>query len=244
MQRFDQAALAAIILSAGALMPMPAAAQSSLALDWSDRSRLTAYVDEQRQLERDLLAVGKRAGYREFIAKRGFVITAVNEDSPHKLEFEVVKEDRSHEVLLGFDRENGPADAIDVTANIWLAEQTKRALSQPRWKPESVSYDPAAATQVRDSNHLAQWTAKQEALEKALPVGLTIDEYRQTLAEAGYRITATNEAMPTHAEYEIVNGDHSFELQIERDITTGRAVSVAVAANLWQAPETVKALKP
>ncbi|MGH1359539.1 MAG: hypothetical protein ACRBC3_12290 [Burkholderiaceae bacterium] len=243
MSKTKLKATAAIAAGLNFLWMSAAAAQSGSSLDWSDRSRITAYIDEQRQLERDLLAVGKRAGYRAFIAKRGFVITAVNEDSAHKLEFEVVKDGRSHEVLLGFEREQGPADAIDVTTNIWLAANTARAMKEPRWKPGPVEFDQTRAAEVRDSNHLAEWTQRQEKLEQELPVGKTMSEYQQTLTAAGYRITAANESLPTHSEYELVKGKQTFELQIERDITTGRAISVTIAPNLWQAKETIQALE-
>jgi len=221
---------------------LPAAAQVSTVNEWSDRSRITSYIDDQRQLERDLLAVGKRDDYRAFIEKRGYLVTAVNEDSDHKLEFEVVKAGRSHEVLLGFERKRGAADAIDVSSNVWLADSTRQALNKPGWRPDDVQYDPDAAIKVRDSNHLSAWTAEKKDLELALPVGRTTPHYQSVLQEKGYQITASNDTLPTYAEYEIVKAGQSFELQIERDVTTGRAVSVDVEANIWRAKSTKAAL--
>ncbi|MFK7965042.1 MAG: hypothetical protein AB8C46_13850 [Burkholderiaceae bacterium] len=237
------AALLVVIFSmSGWLMGPLAHAQVTTANEWSDRSRITSYIDDQRQLERDLLAVSKRGEYRAFIEKKGYLVTSVNEDSDHKLEFEVVKRGRSHEILLGFERERGAADAIDVTNNVWLAEATRQALDKPGWRPERVEFDPEAAAKVRDSNHLGEWTAEKKDLELALPVGKTVPDYQSTLQEKGYQITASNDTLPTYAEYEIVKGERSFELQIERDVTTGRAVSVDVEANIWQAKDTKEAL--
>lgn len=221
---------------------LPAAAQVTTANEWSDRSRITSYIDDQRQLERDLLAVNKRDEYRAFIEKRGYLVTAVNEDSDHKLEFEVVKAGRSHEVLLGFERKLGPADAIDVSTNVWLADSTRQALNQPGWRPDDVQFDADSAAKVRDSNHLGAWTAEKKELELALPVGRTAPHYQSVLQEKGYQITASNDTLPTYAEYEIVRAGQSFELQIERDVTTGRAVSVDVEANIWRAKGTKEAL--
>lgn len=221
---------------------LPAAAQVTTANEWSDRSRMTSYVDDQRQLERDLLAVGKRDDYRAFIEKRGYLVTAVNEDSDHKLEFEVVKAGRSHEVLLGFERKRGAADAIDVSSNVWLADSTRQALNKPGWRPDNVKFDADAAIKVRDSNHLSAWTAEKKDLELVLVVGRTTPHYQSVLQEKGYQITASNDTLPTYAEYEIVKAGQSFELQIERDVTTGRAISVNVEANIWRAKGTKEAL--
>jgi len=234
-------ALAFVFIGLIALV-QPAAAQVTTANEWSDRSRITSYVDDQRQLERDLLAVSKRDDYRAFIEKKGYLITSVNEDSDHSLEFEVVKAGRSHEVLLGFERKRGAADAIDVSNNVWLADNTRRALNRPGWRPDNVQFDPAIAAKVKDSNHLDGWTAEKKELELALPVGLTVPDYQSTLAENGYQITASNDTLPTYAEYEIVKDGRSFELQIERDVTTGRAVSVDVEPNIWRSEGTREAL--
>mgnify|MGYP000598529053 CR=1 FL=1 len=97
-------------------------------------------------------------------------------------------------------------------------------------------------TQIEITSKTHQFYMKK-ALEQALPVGRTMPDYLAALDQQGYQVTATNESLSTHAELEIVKGQQTFELQIERDVTTGRAVNVVVAANLWQAKETVQALR-
>ena len=225
------------------VLPMPLSAQIVTALDWTDRTRITSYIDEQRQLERDLLAVGQRAEAAEFIESKGFLITAILEEAEHSLVYEVVKDGRTHEVRLGFERPNGPADAIDVTTNLWLAPTTRQAMDDPDFRPDALVLEPELAERVKDSNRLGAWEERRQALETSMPAGRTLEEYKEILRAAGYEITAASDTLPTHADYEIVRDGESYEVQIQRDITTGRAISVEVEADIWKAEATARALK-
>jgi hypothetical protein len=58
----------------------------------------------------------------------------------------------------------------------------------------------------------------------------------------GYKITSVNADKPDYVEYEIVKGNDTYEVQIDFDKNSNKAIKVDVTSNLWQAEATDKAL--
>jgi hypothetical protein len=59
----------------------------------------------------------------------------------------------------------------------------------------------------------------------------------------GWKITSVNYDKPDYAEYEIVKGDQTYEVQIDLDKNSHKATKVDVATNVWKADSTENALK-
>jgi hypothetical protein len=58
----------------------------------------------------------------------------------------------------------------------------------------------------------------------------------------GYKVTSVNADKPDYVEYEIVKADDTYEVQIDFDKNSNKAIKVDVTSNLWQAEATDKAL--
>ena len=63
------------------------------------------------------------------------------------------------------------------------------------------------------------------------------------LEKMGWKITSVNYDKPDYAEYEIVKGDQTYEVQIDFDKNSHKATKVDVATNAWKADSTENALK-
>ena len=58
----------------------------------------------------------------------------------------------------------------------------------------------------------------------------------------GWTITAVNKDKPDYAEWEIVKGDQSYEVQLNFDKASHKANKIDVTTNMWQAEATERAL--
>jgi len=103
---------------------------------YSDRDRRKAYDSESEKLEKALKTGEKKDSYRRQIEKMGYKVTSVNADKPDYVEYEIVKGDDTFEVQIDFDKNSGKATKVDVTANMWQAEATDKALSRREDKTE------------------------------------------------------------------------------------------------------------
>ena|SRR5436190_17558108 len=83
----------------------------------------------------------------------------------------------------------------------------------------------------------------KDQLEQALKTGEEKNFYRRELEKMGWKITSVNYDKPDCAEYEIVKGDHTYEVQINLDKNSHKATKVDVASNVWKADSTENALK-
>jgi len=92
-----------------------------------------------------------------------------------------------------------------------------------------------------DRRYMKGWTDEKGQLEKALPPNMKVTDYRPKLEKMGYKITSVNDREADYVEYEIVKGDHSYEVQIEVDPATKIAKKVDVATNVWDAEGTDRA---
>jgi uncharacterized protein YmfQ (DUF2313 family) len=97
---------------------------------YSDRDRRKAYDSEEEKLEKTLKTGENKKHYRDQLEKMGYKVTSVNADKPDYVEYEIVKGTDTYEVQIDFDKNSGKATKVDVTANLWQAEATDKALDQ------------------------------------------------------------------------------------------------------------------
>jgi uncharacterized protein YmfQ (DUF2313 family) len=97
---------------------------------YSERDRTKAAKSDTDKLEQVLKTGEEKAFYRRELEKMGWKITSVNYDKPDYLEYEIVKGDRSYEVQIDFDKNSHKASKVDVAANAWKTDATKKALNQ------------------------------------------------------------------------------------------------------------------
>jgi uncharacterized protein YmfQ (DUF2313 family) len=97
---------------------------------YSDRTRMQNWTTEKDRLEQALAKGNDKGFYADQLKKMGYQVTSVNDREQDYIEYEVVKGDNSYEVQIDFD--NGRADDIDVTTNVWKSDATERALSVSR----------------------------------------------------------------------------------------------------------------
>ncbi|MEZ5659867.1 MAG: hypothetical protein R3E83_15445 [Burkholderiaceae bacterium] len=94
-----------------------------------------------------------------------------------------------------------------------------------------------------ERKHLDRYTDEKDRLEEQLKTVSTRDGYRAAIEKAGYMITSINKNDRDELEYEIVKGDHSYEVQLDFDDGAPRASSIDVASNLWRAESTERAME-
>lgn len=71
--------------------------------------------------------------------------------------------------------------------------------------------------------------------------GLETSDYMATVAKQGQKFTAISEHAADSAEFEIVKGRESDEVELDLDPRTGLATDVEVDTNGWQSRETERA---
>lgn len=194
--------------------------------------------NEKDKLEQALKAGTDRASYKKIIEDNGWRVSAINADKPDYLEYEIVKGTHSLEVQLDFKKGSPVATDIDVTSNMWRADSTKRMEKDNSYQPKLVA-DPTG--KYSDRRYMKDWTSEKEKLEAALPPNMKVADYKAKLQQMGYKITAVNDREPDYVEYEIVKGQNSYEVQIDRDPKTQLATKVDVATNAWDAEGTERA---
>lgn len=230
------------IAHAAALALCTAFAQSAIAADPRpmNRAEERAYradlERERERLESALSRVTDRTGFAAAIEAEGYRLASVNADKPDYLEFEIVKDQASHEVRIEFDRDSQKVRDLDVDRNIWRAETTERMLADPDYVA-AAPLAPATDGGSSDRERIDAWEDEKDRLETLLR-DRKVDEIVAELREAGYEITATNDREPGYVEYEIVKGDNSYEVQVDIDEDSQRAEDVDVTANLWRARST------
>ncbi|GGB48068.1 hypothetical protein GCM10011502_21710 [Oceanisphaera marina] len=207
---------------------------------WLDSRRMQDYGDAKNMLEQALAGATSVEQLRGLLQKEGYMITSINEQSNDDIEYEVVKGDHSFEVSADID--NAKLEDIEVANNVWRADETKRAMREADYKGGDLMYDEKQAGKYSDSKYLDSWGEEKEALEAALPVGKTVSDYQKMLQDKGYQITSINDVDDDNVEFEIVKGDHSFEVQLDRDASTKVVNEIDVSTNIWQSEETEKAL--
>lgn len=203
---------------------------------YSDRDRSVDWNKQKEQLEQTLRPGQTKDQYRRDLEKMGWMITAVNYDKPDYIEWEIVKGDKTYEVQIDVDKSNH-GSKIDVTTNMWKATTTKQAL-----KGTKVTSMSRGDARYSDRDRRADWNKGKEQLEAALKTGQDKDAYRRELEKMGWTVTSVNSDKPDYAEWEIVKGDQTYEVQLSLDKNSHKATKVDVTTNMWQAEATERAL--
>lgn len=217
----------------------PPAATPSTTTTPSSADRMKAWTNEKDALEK-MLGTGKdKAFYRAELEKAGYWITAINADTPSRLEYEIVKGPNTYEVQVNFA--NGRSTKVDVTTNVWKDPATKAALAGTTTKyvyPTAVTKN---ADKVSDSVRNKAWMDEKGKMEAALGIGHDRAYYKPALEKMGYKVTSVNENDKKNLEYEVVKGDTTYEVQVDFDANTGKSTRVGVSTNMWEAPMTERA---
>ena len=208
-------------------------------LNYSDRERMKSWSSEQEKLEQALKVGASKADYRKVLADHGYTITAINKDTADYVEYEVVKADHSYEVQIDLDKKTGMGSKVDVDRNQWRAEATEEAMRSGKAVMASKALTDGDV--YSDRANRKGWTDQKEKLEKGLVLGKDLAFYTGELKKMGYQITSTNDREKNYAEFEIVKGRDTYEVQIDLD-DAGKAKKVDVTTNLWQSDATEKAL--
>lgn len=242
---FVALAIGSMAVSAGAIAAdkaVPAQPPAGDTVPYSDRDQMKAWSGEKDTLEKALKVGQPRDSYRQQLEKMGYRITAVNYDKPDYLEYEVVKGKQSFEVQIDVDEKTKMAKKIDVTTNAWKTDATERALKDPTARveyPKAITENPS---RYSDRDRAKTYRSEKDRMEKTLKLGEGKDYYRKEIEKMGYKITSVNKDKADYVEYEIVKGADTYEVQIDFD-KGGKASKIDVAANVWKADATERALK-
>ena len=124
---------------------------------------------------------------------------------------------------------------------------TKAAASEIKSDTKAAANHAKAAVTDRndpamysDRAQMKGWTNEKEQLEHELKVGQSKSYYPKALNDHGYTVTSINKESADGVEYEVVKGNHSYEVQIDFD-KSGKATKVDVDNNLWRAKSTTEA---
>jgi uncharacterized protein YmfQ (DUF2313 family) len=208
---------------------------------YSDRDRMAADKSDKEKLEQSLKTGEDKSFYRRQLEKAGWTITSVNYDKPNYVEYEIVKGKSTYEVQIDLDKNTHKATKVDVAYNAWKTDATEAALKGQ--KHDASDRTTPNPSRYSDRDRMKTAKNSEDKLEQSLKRGEDKSFYRRELEKLGWRITSVNYDKPDYAEYEIVKGDDTYEVQIDFDKTTHKATKVDVAANVWRADATKDALK-
>jgi uncharacterized protein YmfQ (DUF2313 family) len=231
--------LSALLLAAPTFAKRADSADKPDRAKYSDRDRKSGWETGEKELEQALKSGQERDFYRKQLDKLGFQITSVNYDKPDYIEYEVVKGDQTYEVQIDLDKSANKATKVDVAMNVYKADGTKQAL-QGR-KVDARESKNNSRFSDRDRRNTGERAEKQ--LEQALKTGEDKEFYKKQLEKMGWKITSVNYDKPEYVEYEIVKGNETYEVQIDFDKKSRKATKIDVAANMWSAEATNKALE-
>jgi len=233
------------IVVGGMLVSVPMIVPAGAADDnskYSDRDHMKSSKDDKDQLEKALKTGEEKDFYRRELEKMGWSITSVNYDKPDYVEYEIVKGDKTYEVQIDLDKNSHKATKVDVAANVWKTDATKQAMKNGK-KVDYPNRTTANPARYSERDRMKSSKNEKERLEQALKTGEEKNFYRRELEKMGWKITSVNYDKPDYAEYEIVKGDHTYEVQIDLDKNSHKATKVDVATNVWKADSTENALK-
>jgi len=126
------------------------------------------------------------------------------------------------------------AAAIGIAMALPLAAGAATDTTKPMPEAAKSHYSDRAIS--KDLN------AERDVLQKDLAPGQSVDQIKSKLASLGYQITSVNDVDKDYVEYEVVKGQHSYEVQIDLD-DAAKAKKIDVAPNLWRAASTKAALR-
>jgi hypothetical protein len=135
---------------------------------------------------------------------------------------------------------------IAIASATLLAGGLAAAQSAAAATPASPTANPPATAAPRVDpmrERLAATNDERDQLEQKLKSARTRADYARILESNGYRIAAVNSDKKDYLEYEVVKGDHSYEVQLDFDHGAALATHIDVAPNLWRADATKRMLK-
>lgn len=93
-----------------------------------------------------------------------------------------------------------------------------------------------------DRARMKTWSDEKDQLERELRPGESLVFYTKALADRGFQITSVNSDKPGSAEYEVVKGDQTYEVQLDLD-KAGKVTEVDVTTNMWRSDATKAAMR-
>ncbi len=197
---------------------------------YSDRDRMTASKDEKEKLQQSLKTGEEKSFYRQQLEKAGWTVASVNHDKPDYVEYEIVKGKSTYEVQIDLDKNTHKATKVDVAYNAWKTDATEAALEgKPNQASNRTTSNPS---RYSDRDRIKAAKNNENKLEQSLKTGEDKSFYRRQLDKMGWKITSVNYDKPDYAEYEIVKGDSTFEVQIDFDKNTQKATKIDATANV------------
>jgi uncharacterized protein YmfQ (DUF2313 family) len=233
-----------MVVTVSATIPASAAdtvERSRDASRFSDRDMVRDTKGEKERLEQALKTGEEKEFYRRELEKAGFMITSVNYEKPDYVEYEIVKGKNSYEVQIDFDKNSHKAKNVDVAFNAWQTEATERAIGQNK-KVASPKGTTTNAERYSERDRARTSKDAEKQLEQALNTGESKEFYQEELEKMGWKITSVNYDKPDYAEFEVVKGQQSYEVQIDIDRNSNKAKKVDVVTNIWRADATKQAL--
>ncbi|MEO5882886.1 MAG: hypothetical protein ABIQ06_10775 [Caldimonas sp.] len=135
---------------------------------------------------------------------------------------------------------------IAVAATTLLASHFAAAQTSAPAAPMARSAGTAPMTPMTRQARMDRdkaYKGEKDALEEKLKTVGTRADYAKTLEANGYRISSINADKPDYLEYEVVRGDHSYEVQLDFDKGAAKATKIDVATNMWRTAATKKMLR-
>lgn len=122
------------------------------------------------------------------------------------------------------------------------ADVVKPATTMTPNSAATTTQEKLAPIEATERARMKGWNSDKDMLQKSMKLGEGKAFYSKALADQGFTITSINADRPTYAEYEVVKGDRSYEVQIDFD-ASAKATKVDVATNMWRTAATKAALK-
>lgn len=210
-------------------------------LEWRDAIRLDGYDSRRSVLQQELMGASTIPRLLATLAEAGYAITAVNERSADYHEYEVVKGDDSFELHVEL-KDASTIRGIDVTSNLWPAEETARATGSPDYQARDLIEIENAGPLWSDQEKMLLWSEERERLGELMPAGKAVQTYLETLEGQGYRVTAVNDVEADQIELEVVKQGESFEVHMDKDPQSSVVREVSVVPNIWHADATERAM--
>jgi len=98
--------------------------------DHSDGKFAPAWRNDKSMIEKSLAAGMTSGQLRSALTGLGYTVTAVNDSEKDYVEYEVVKGHNTYEIQVDMDGRTGKSTKVDVTANLWKADSTEKALAR------------------------------------------------------------------------------------------------------------------
>ena len=107
--------------------------------------------------------------------------------------------------------------ALATAGAVLLGPVAANAANQATDTARSSPVAPADRMSYSDRAQMKIWNNEKDRLQADLKLGETKVFYPKALSERGYTVTSINADLNDSVEYEVVKGNHSYEVQINFD---------------------------